>query len=95
MSRVLTFCAGLFITISLSGCCLHHGYGGYYGGGQGGGCNPGCAPMGYAPGGYPSAGLYGGGMPATALAVPPTTAGYAPYYPQAAMMMPMDPLTTH
>lgn len=94
MSRLALFCCGLFLLCTVSGCCLTHGCGspygaGYYGGG--GGCNNGCGA--YAPSGYPSAGLYGNGAPTTAF-VAPTTAGYAPYYPQMAIA-PMDPLPTH
>lgn len=97
MSRLAMFCAGMFLACSLSGCCLMHGCG-YPGGsyyGSGGGCAPcnnGCGA--YAAPGYPSAGLYGAGAPAAAYIAPPTTAGYAPYYPQAAMV-PMDTLPTH
>lgn len=87
MSRLAMFCTGLFFISSLSGCCLMHGMGGgypagggYYGG-QGGGC--GCNPSGaYAPGGYPSAAMYGAG-PQTAFAVPTQTA-----------FAPLDPLPT-
>lgn len=97
MSRLAMFCSGLFLACSMSGCCLMHGYGGYpgggyYGGGGGacGGCNNGCAPQ-----GYPSAGLYGSGMPQMAYGAPMTTAGYAPpYQPQMAAVA-FDPLSTH
>lgn len=92
MSRLALFCAGLFLVSLISGCCCSGGnpYGAC---GQPacGSCNNGCGA--YQPGGYPSAGLYGPGMPATAY-MAPTTAGYAPYYPQAAYA-PMDALPTH
>ncbi len=72
-----------------------HGYpggGGYYGGG---GCSPcatgACGAM--APGGYPTAGLYGPGVPTTAYAAPPTTA-FSPVYPTTAMA-PLDTLSTY
>lgn len=82
MSRFASLCAGLLMVSSLSGCCLlgHGGYspyggGGYYGGG--GGCSP-CqtGACGAAPG-YPSAGLYGAGVPQAAF-IQPTVAGYGP-----------------
>ncbi|MCA9035570.1 MAG: hypothetical protein KDA91_10590 [Planctomycetaceae bacterium] len=96
MSRIAMFCCGLFLACSMSGCCLLHGMGGgypgYYGGGYGGGCG-GCstgACGAYAPGGYPSAGIYGAG-PATAYAQP--TTAYHPYAQTA--MLPVDPLATY
>ncbi len=92
MSRLAMFCSGLFLACSASGCCLMHGCGGAPGGYYGaGGCNTGCGA--YAPGGYQAAGMYGAGTPAAAF-VAPTTAGYAPYYPQMAVA-PLDPLPTH
>ncbi|MFN8706032.1 MAG: hypothetical protein ACK526_06995 [Planctomyces sp.] len=85
MSRTFSFCTALFLTSTLSGCCLMHGMGGgypgggYYGG-AGNGC--GCAPTGYAPGGYPSAAMYGGATQA-AYVMPTQTA-----------LAPLDPLPT-
>ena len=89
MSRLASFCAGLLLVSSLSGCCLLGHGGGYSPYGAGGGCSPcqsgACGAM--APG-YPSAGLYNPGIPQTAF-VQPQGAGYAP------QMVMTDTLSTY
>jgi len=100
MSRFASFCAGLLMVSSLSGCCLlGHGCGGGGGyapyGGGGGGCSPcqsgACGAM--APGSYPSAGLYSPGVPQAAF-VAPAVSGYAPQSNSQQMVM-MDTLSTY
>lgn len=99
MSRFASFCAGLLMVSSLSGCCLlGHGCGGGYapmgGGYGGGGCSPcqtgACGAM--APGGYPSAGMYQPGVPQSAF-IAPQVAGYAPQ--GGSQMVMMDTLSTY
>lgn len=98
MSRFASFCAGLLMVSSLSGCCLlGHGCLGGGGGGYapygGGGCSPcqsgACGAM--APG-YPSAGMYNPGVPQSAF-IAPQVAGYAPQ--GAPQMVMMDTLSTY
>ncbi len=89
MNRFYTFCAGLLLIGSMSGCCLLHG-GGYgagypgFGGGACGGCGPcqsgGC---GVGAGGYPSAMAPMGMGPQTA---------FGPAYGAPAIAM--DPMPT-
>lgn len=88
MKRIATFCAGLLLMGSMTGCCLL-GYGGGYGGGNcgygaaypsgGGGCGScGAYPQAYAPNG------------ATAFA-PAGQMAFAPGPPTVAM----QPLSTY
>ncbi len=82
MKRIATFCAGLLLMGSMTGCCLL-GYGGGYGagypGGYGGGgaCGGGCGRCGAYPQAYGPTG-------ATAFA-PGGQMAYAPGYPAVGM----------
>ena len=96
MSRFASFCAGLLMVSSLSGCCLlGHGCGGgggYAPYGGGGGCSPcqsgACGAM--APSSYPSAGLYSPGVQSGACGAmaPGYPSAYSPGVPQSAYLAP-------
>jgi hypothetical protein len=88
MNRLVTFCVGLVLMCSMTGCCLLHGCGGYggygagypYGGYGGGGCATGAC--GAAAPGYPSA------------FAPTGQTAFAPGYPQTAFAAPIEGLST-